>query len=86
MTTAAAGALACAGFTVAGPASAADMLSLGVGGFMQQWFGYADRSDMGADGGFAVQSDSEIHFRGSLESDMGLKYTVHAPEGANYLT
>ena len=77
MTTAAAGALACAGFTVAGPASAADMMSVGVGGYMQQWFGYADRSDPDADGGFAVQSDSEIFFKGSLESDMGLKYTVH---------
>ncbi len=77
MTTAAAGALACAGFTVAGPASAADMLSVGVGGYMQQWFGYANRSDPGADGGFAVHSDSEIFFKGSLESDMGLKYSVH---------
>ena len=44
---------------------------------MQQWFGYADRSDADADGGFAVHSDSEIFFKGSLESDMGLKYTVH---------
>jgi len=67
---------------VTSPAMAADMLSVGVGGFMQQWFGYADRSDkngkgMAENGGFAVQSDSEIHFKGSLESDMGLKYTVH---------
>ena len=44
---------------------------------MQQWFGYANRDDDGADGGFAVQSDSEIHFKGSLESDSGLKFTVH---------
>ena len=78
-------ALAFAGAVAAAPASAADMLSVGVGGYMQQWFGYADRSDPGADGGFAVHSDSEVHIRGSLESEMGLKYTVHAPEGANYL-
>ena len=86
MTTAAAGALACGGVIAAVPASAADMLALGVGGYMQQWFGYADRSDPGADGGFAVHSDSEVHIKGSLESDMGLKYTVHMElegDGAN---
>jgi len=65
------------------PASAADMLSLGVGGYMEQWVGYANRDDMGADGGFGVQSDSEIHFRGSLESDSGLKFTVHVELEAN---
>ncbi len=77
MTTAAAGALACAGVMAAGPASAADMLSVGVGGYMQQWFGYANRDDAGAEGGWDTQSDSEVHFKGSLESDMGLKYTIH---------
>ena len=61
----------------AGPASAADMMSVGVGGYMQNWFGYADRDDEGADGGFAVHQDSEIHFKGSLESDSGLKFSVH---------
>ena len=67
-----------------GPASAADMLSLGVGGYMEQWVGYANRDDKGVDGGFDVQSDSEIHFRGSIESDMGLKFTVHVElEAAN---
>ncbi|MCY3754140.1 MAG: porin, partial [Alphaproteobacteria bacterium] len=83
MTTAAAGALACAGIMVAGPASAADKLSLGVGGYMEQWVGYTNRDDKGADGGFGVQSDSEIHFRGSLESDSGLKFTVHVELEAN---
>ena len=83
MTTAAAGALACAGVIAAAPASAADMLSLGVGGYMEQWVGYANRDDDGADGGFGVQSDSEIHFKGSLESDSGLKFTVHVELEAN---
>ncbi len=84
MTTAAAGALACAGFTVAGPASAADMLSLGVGGYMENWVGYANRDDKGVDGGFDVQQDAEIHFSGSLESDSGLKFSVHVElEAAN---
>ncbi len=84
MTTAAAGALACAGFTVAGPASAADMLSLGVGGYMEQWVGYSNRDDKGVDGGFDVQTDAEVHFKGSLESDSGLKFSVHVElEAAN---
>lgn len=56
---------------------AADMLSVGVGGYMQQWFGVSNRDDDGEDGGWAAQSDSEVHFRGSLESDMGLNFTVH---------
>ncbi len=79
-------ALAFAGAIAAAPASAADMLSVGVGGYMQQWFGYANRDDDGEDGGWDSQSDSEVHVKGSLEADNGLKYTEHAPEGANYLT
>ncbi len=35
------------------------------------------------DGGFDIQSDSEIYFQGSLESDMGLKFTVHVQLEAN---
>ena len=50
-------------------------MSIGVGGYMEQWFGYADRDD-GADGGFKNDSDAEIHFTGSLESDMGLTFGV----------
>ena len=84
MTTAAAGALACAGVIAAAPASAADMLSIGLGGYMEQWVGYANRDDSGADGGFDVQSDTEIYFQGSLEADNGLKFTVHVQlEGNN---
>ena len=75
-------ALAFAGGVAAVPASAADMLSLGVGGYMQQWFGVADRDDKDAkgkaeEGGWAAQADSEVHFKGALESDAGLKFTVH---------
>ena len=62
---------------VSSPVMAADKLSVGVGGYMQQWFGVANRDDDGADGGWASQSDSEVHFKGSLESDMGLKFSVH---------
>ena len=76
-------ALAFAGAMAAGSASAADMLSIGVGGYMEQWVGIADRSDGDVDGGVNVQSDSEIYFQGSLESDMGLKFTVHVQLEAN---
>lgn len=81
-------ALAFAGAMAAGPASAADMLSLGVGGYMEQWVGFTSRGDKDAngnpiDGGANVQSDSEIYFQGSLESDSGLKFTVHVQLEAN---
>ena len=76
-------ALAFAGAMAAGSASAADKLTLGVGGYMEQWVGYANRDDS-VDGGFDVQTDAEVHFQGSLESDMGLKFTVHVElEAAN---
>jgi hypothetical protein len=76
-------ALAFAGAVSAGPAAAADMLSIGVGGYMEQWVGFANRDDDKADGGFDIQSDSEIYFQGSLESDSGLKFTVHVELEAN---
>ena len=76
-------ALAFAGAMAVGPASAADKLSLGLGGYMQQWFGYADRDDDNSEGGIDTQSDSEVYFQGSLDSDMGLKYTVHVQLEAN---
>ena len=77
-------ALALAGGMAAAPASAADMLSLGVGGYMEQWVGYANRDDKGVDGGWDVQTDAEVHFKGSLEADSGLKFSVHVElEAAN---
>ena len=77
-------ALAAAGAFAAGPVLAADMMSVGVGGYMQQWIGVADRGDEGSEGGVDTQADSEIHFKGSLESDNGLTFTVHVElEGNN---
>ncbi len=67
---------------VSSPAMAADMLSVGVGGYMEQWFGYADRDD-GAKGGFKNDSDAELYFTGSLESDMGLTFGVDVQLEAN---
>ena len=63
---------------VSSPAMAADMMSVGVGGYMQQWFGMSsvdDDNDMINDG-VAQQSDSEVHFRGKLETDSGLSFSV----------
>ena len=76
-------ALALAGAVAAVPASAADMLSVGVSGYMEQWVGFANRDDSGVDGGFDAQSDSEIYFTGSMESDTGLKFGVRVQLEAN---
>ena len=83
--------LALAGATAVGSASAADMLSVGVGGYMQQWFGMSSVDDTGdkkgnmVDGGTAQQSDSEIFFKGKLESDSGLTFSVKVElEGNNF--
>ena len=70
-------ALGVAGVMASGPAAAADMLGLGLGGYMEQWVGVADRGDENSEGGIDTQSDSEVYFQGSLESDTGMKYTVH---------
>ena len=68
-------ALAFAGALAAGPASAADKMSVGVGGYMEQWLGFVDRSD-DAEGGVSQWSDSEIFFKGKLEADNGLTFSV----------
>ena len=72
-------ALAAAGALAAGSASAADMLSVGVGGYMQQWLGVSsveDTANPATEGGIAQQSDSELFFRGKLEADNGLTVSV----------
>ncbi len=72
-------ALAFAGALAAGPASAADKLSVGVGGYMEQWIGFTDISDSATpstEGGVDQWSDSEIFFTGKLESDSGLTFSV----------
>ena len=72
-------ALAFAGVMAAGPASAADKMSIGVHGYMQQWFGMSDVDDPSNpthEGGVAQHSDSEIWFKGKLEADNGLTFSV----------
>ncbi len=76
-------ALAFAGAVAAAPASAADMIAVGVGGYMEQWVGLANRDDDNVDGGFDIQSDSEVYVSGSMESDMGLKFGVRVQFEAN---
>ncbi|MYB75918.1 MAG: porin, partial [Chloroflexi bacterium] len=74
---------------VTSPAMAADMLSVGVGGYMQQWFGMSSvddtsmKKDEMVNDGIAQQSDSEIFFRGKLESDSGLTFSVKVELEAN---
>ncbi len=72
-------ALALAGALAAGPASAADMpkkLTVGVGGYMQQWIGVSGLDSADGEGGVSQYSDSEIFFRGKLEADSGLTFSV----------
>ncbi len=69
-------ALAFAGALAAGSASAADKLSVGVGGYMEQWVGMVDLDSGGSDGGVGQISDSEVHIKGKLESDNGLTFSV----------
>ena len=85
-------ALAFAGALAAGPALAADKLSVGVGGYMQQWFGMSSVDDNKGHpktgekvmDGAAQQSDSEIFFKGKLEADNGLSFSVKVElEGNN---
>ena len=78
-------ALAFSGAMAAGQASAADMLSVGVAGYMEQWVGVSNIDGHATkEGAFDVLSDSEIHFRGKLAADNGLTFTVDVQlEGNN---
>ena len=69
-------ALALAGAMATGPASAAEMLSVGVGGYMEQWVGITDLDNPAGNGGISQWTDAEIFFRGKLEADNGLTFSV----------
>ena len=61
------------------PPPAPEPLSISVGGYMEQWVGFVDRSDSAnsmVEGGIDQWSDSEIIFKGKLEADNGLSYSV----------
>ncbi len=62
------------------PVFAAEKLSLKVGGYMEQFFGYTNQNkeDEGSDfSGFDVKSDTEIFFRGSTTLDNGIEFGVN---------
>lgn len=77
-------ALACVGALAVGPASAADMLSVGVHGYMEQWVGMADVDGATNEGAIEVKSDTEIFIKGSIEADNGLTFSIDVQlEGTN---
>ena len=64
---------------LASPATAADRIKLSLGGFMEQYIGFADNEeDTGARdfASFDQQSDNEIYFAGSTTLDNGIKLAV----------
>ncbi len=62
------------------PALAADKISIGLSGYMEQWVGGTDiEEDIRPNKNesvFDLQSDSEIFFTGSIQSDIGLTFGV----------
>ncbi|GHD45988.1 hypothetical protein GCM10017083_14660 [Thalassobaculum fulvum] len=62
----------------AGPAGAAERINVKVGGYMEQFVGYADQDVPGRDvTGFDVKSDTEIFFAGSTRLDNGIEFGVN---------
>ncbi|WP_404423515.1 porin [Thalassospira australica] len=55
----------------AGQAQASEKIKLSVGGYMEQWAGFADQ-EVG-DRNNAFQSDTEIHFKGATTLDNGIE-------------
>ena len=71
-----------------GTAQAADPIKLSVGGYMEQWIGFADNDSSNnafdyAD--FDTQSDTEIHFTGSTKLDNGLSVSVNMELEADHV-
>jgi len=78
-------AIVAAGMIASSPASAAEKISAKVGGYMEQWIGYAsvdDAANRDVDG-FDIKSDSEIHFTGSTTLDNGIEFGVNVQLEAN---
>jgi hypothetical protein len=64
---------------IAAPASAAEKIKLGIGGYMEQYIGFVDAEDDASRTDWAVfdqQSDSEFHLTGSTTLDNGIKFGV----------
>ena len=60
-------------------ADAASKMKLGVGGYMEQWFGFTSGDDGVAQdySGFSTVSDGEIHFKGKTKLDNGITIGVN---------
>lgn len=58
------------------PASAAEKLQVEVGGYMNQWFGYAENDDSDLSN-FDQKHDTEIHFTGSTTLDNGIEFGIN---------
>ncbi|MDH5748502.1 MAG: porin, partial [Rhodospirillales bacterium] len=64
---------------IASPASASEKIKLGLGGFMQQWVGFADNDDNTTNSDYGVWDqggNTEIFFTGSTTLDNGIKIAV----------
>ena len=73
-------AIVAAGMIAAVPsADAASKMKLGVGGYMEQWFGFTSGDDgVGQDySGFDIKSDPEIFFKGKTKLDNGITVGVN---------
>lgn len=79
-------AIVAAGMIASSPSIAAEKLSIKVGGYMEQWIGYASVDQSGSTrnvDGFDIKSDSEIHFTGSTTLDNGIEFGVNVQLEAN---
>lgn len=72
-------AIVAAGMIAAPSADAAEKLKVSVGGYMEQWFGYTTAEDESSADyqGFAINSDTEIHFKGMTTLDNGISVGVN---------
>jgi hypothetical protein len=69
-------ALVAAGLMAAPAVQAEDPIQLGVGGYMEQWFGYGS-SDIADRDHLDQKSDSEVFFLGSTTLDNGIQFGVN---------
>lgn len=78
-------AIVAAGMIASSPVLAAERLSVKVGGYMEQWFGYTsvDDSTNRDISGFDVKSDAEIFFTGSTVLDNGIEFGINVQLEAN---
>jgi len=67
--------LAAASGTASAQAKKAEKIKLGLGGYMEQWFGYSDQ-DLPGYTDVDQKSDSEIYIKGAVTLDNGIRFGV----------